>query len=56
MSHTKDTVIVIAKCIACDFKKEIKAGEVPIGENPMCPNCFMPMVAESAKAKKGVTK
>ena len=41
--------IVIAKCIDCGLAREIKAGEIPEGETPLCPNCFMPMVAEKAK-------
>ena len=45
-------IVVIAKCVGCGHQQEIKAGEVPKGENPMCPSCFMPMVAEKAKAKK----
>ena len=43
--------VVIAKCVGCDNKREIKAGEVSDGEMPMCDVCFMPMVAESAKNK-----
>jgi hypothetical protein len=43
-------VTVIAKCIGCGDKREIKAGEIPVGEQPMCQKCFMPMIVESAKA------
>ena len=38
--------IIIAKCVACGAKREIKAGEVPQGEQPMCEKCFSPMVAD----------
>jgi len=42
---------VVAKCIGCGFKREIKAGEVPEYNIPMCSKCYMPMVAE-----KGIVK
>jgi len=41
-------IIVTAKCIGCGEKREIKAGEIPEGEQPMCEKCFMPMVAQKA--------
>ena len=40
--------VVIAKCVGCGHEQEIKAGEIPRGEHPMCPKCFMPMIAEKA--------
>ena len=43
--------IVTAKWIACSKKREIKAGEIPQGEQPMLDECFMPMVAEKAVSK-----
>jgi hypothetical protein len=43
--------MVIAKCIGCGYEREIKAGEIPKGEMPQCPKCFMPMVAEKAKTE-----
>lgn len=47
----KVEVVVIAKCVGCEHKQEIKAGEIPDGEIPTCPKCFMPMIAEKAKTK-----
>ena len=44
--------IVIAKCASCGAKKEIKAGEVPKEEMPMCDKCYSLMVAESAELRK----
>ena len=35
-----------------ETKREIGAFDIPQGEQPMCEKCFMPMVAESAEAKK----
>ncbi len=52
MRLTKMKKVVMARCVGCGHRQEIKAGEIPKGEMPMCPNCFMPMVAESAKATK----
>ena len=49
MDYGKD-VVVIVKCLGCGKKREIKVGEIPHGETPMCPDCLMPMVAEKAKA------
>ena len=44
--------IVIAKCVACGSKKEIKANEIPQGEMPTCNMCFSPMVAERAELRE----
>jgi NAD-dependent SIR2 family protein deacetylase len=46
-------ITVIAKCIGCGNKREIKAGEIPQGEQPCCDKCGMPMIAESAKKVGG---
>ena len=43
--------IVTVKCTSCDAKKEIKAGEIPAGEMPMCDICFSVMIADSAERK-----
>jgi hypothetical protein len=40
--------VVTAKCVGCGHKREIRAGEIPKGEMPMCPKCFMPMLADKA--------
>ena len=45
---------VIAKCIGCGEKREIKAGEVSVNDCPICNRCGMPMVVISAKSGKGV--
>ncbi len=47
------TTAVIAKCVGCGHKKEIKAGEVAPGDQPMCPKCYMPMVATKAVVRSG---
>ncbi len=44
--------IVVAKCVCCGDKREIAAGEIPRGEQPMCGKCGCPMVAESAKVRR----
>ncbi len=41
-------VKVIAKCIGCGAKREIKAREIPKGETLICSECGMPMIAEKA--------
>lgn len=43
--------VVIAKCVSCGYKGEIKAREIPKGEVPICPKCFSLMVAEKAETK-----
>ncbi len=43
--------VIIAKCVSCGYKREIKAGEIPNGEVPMCPKCFSLMMAEKAQVK-----
>ena len=43
--------IVIAKCVGCGNKKEIKAGEIEPDDVPVCDKCFMPMVAEKVIVK-----
>ena len=52
MSPKTAETVVIAKCTGCGKKREIKAGEIPKGDHPMCSECYMPMVAVSAKTKK----
>jgi NAD-dependent SIR2 family protein deacetylase len=41
-------VKVTVKCIGCGKKRDIRAGEIPAGEQPMCDECGMPMIAEKA--------
>lgn len=38
--------VIIAKCVECGHKQEIKAGE-----EPMCEKCMSPMVAIRAELK-----
>lgn len=45
-------VFVIVKCIICDYKKKVYAGEVPREEQPMCDKCSNVMVADSAGTEK----
>ena len=42
---------VKVKCISCGHKKDVKAGEVPKGEMPMCDKCFSIMIAVEATLK-----
>lgn len=44
--------VVVAKCVFCGKKREVRAGEVAPGDMPMC-GCGGPMVAEEAKVRKG---
>lgn len=41
---------VTAKCVGCGATRQIKEGEVPAGEMPMCEKCFSPMVATGAQS------
>lgn len=47
--------VVIAKCVGvgCGHKREIKAGEITKGEQPVpvCDKCFMPMIAERVELR-----
>ncbi len=43
---------VTAECIGCHARREIRAGEVPAGEQPTCSVCFMPMVAKGASMRR----
>ena len=43
--------VVIARCVSCGAKREIKAREIPKGETPICSECGMPMIAEKALAE-----
>jgi hypothetical protein len=42
---------VTAKCVGCGKTREIGPGEIPKGDQPMCDECYMPMVAVSAQAR-----
>ena len=44
--------LVIAKCIGCGEKREIRAGEIPKGEQPCCDKCGMPMIADRAEIRE----
>ena len=50
-SFKADALVVVAKCIGCGAKREIRPFEIEEGDMPMCERCFMPMVAEKAKAR-----
>jgi len=45
-------IVVVAKCVVCGEEKEIGAGEVKPDDTPMCPKCYMPMVADKAEVKE----
>lgn len=47
----KITKIVVAKCIGCGNKKEIKENEISQKDHPCCNKCGMIMLAESAEVK-----
>lgn len=42
---------VRVRCIACRAERWIGPGEIPDGEIPLCPECFMPQVAIRAEAR-----
>lgn len=42
--------VVVVECIGCKAKREIGPGEADRFSQPMCPDCFLPMVAVEAKA------
>ncbi len=44
-------LVVIVKCVGCGNKKELRTGEIPPDEQPMCDKCFMPMIPTKAKTK-----
>lgn len=52
MAKDERELVVCAKCIGCGEKRDIRKGEIPEGEQPMCEKCFMPMVGESVEYKK----
>lgn len=35
---------VIVECVNCNIKKEVVAGAIKDGEQPMCELCGMPMI------------
>jgi hypothetical protein len=43
---TKATVLV--RCVGCQKKRRISAGEIAPGEVPLCPDDMMPMVPVTA--------
>jgi hypothetical protein len=43
-------IVVTAKCVGCGATRDIKEGEVPEGEVPMCLKCLSPMVAVEARS------
>ena len=47
----KKEIVVIVKCISCGNKRDIGAGEVPVGEMPFCDKCGSVMIAEKAELK-----
>lgn len=45
--------VVTAECIGCKARRDIRAGEIPKEEVPMCQKCFNPMVAVKARLSRG---
>ena len=41
--------IVTAECIGCHSRRDIFAGEIPTGGQPMCSQCGMPMIAVKSR-------
>lgn len=52
MRVEKAVVIIRVRCVDCGDERDIDASEVPVGEHPMCPTCFMPMIAVKARHAK----
>jgi hypothetical protein len=48
--------VIIAKCVGCSAKVELRAGDVAPGDHPCCPKCGMPMVAVVAVAMASVKR
>ena len=44
--------VVTAKCVSCAHRKSFGPGEVPAGEEPMCPKCYSPMVVVGATVRQ----
>jgi len=44
--------VVIVRCVQCRKQCEIKAGDVPKGEVPMCDDCYVPMIAVKAELQQ----
>jgi hypothetical protein len=44
-------VVVVAKCVTCGTHRDIRAGEIPRGETPMC-ECGSPMAAKKATVRR----
>ncbi len=47
---TKSGTSVLTKCVFCQHRHTVQAGEVPAGGHPMCPKCGGPLVATGASA------
>ena len=56
MAGRVDEVVVVAACTGCQATREIRAGEVPPGEMPMCRRCGGVMVAKEAFRRRGRVK
>jgi hypothetical protein len=44
--------VVVAKCVQCGNKREIKPYEIPKDQVPMCEKCFGVMVAVKAVSRR----
>lgn len=43
--------VVIARCISCKKKKEVRAGDVEPGDMPFCDACGSVCIAEKAEVR-----
>lgn len=52
MSEKKRRIVTVtAQCVVCKHRREIKAGEVPLGGLPECDKCHSVMVAVKASGR-----
>jgi len=42
--------VLVVKCPQCGKEREIKPGEIPEGDFPMCPDDGMPMMPKEARS------
>ena len=47
------SVTVLCRCVGCGAQREVGAASVAAGDQPLCNECFLPMVPVKATAKKG---
>jgi len=45
-------VLVCARCVGCGAERDIKPNDIAADDQPMCEQCFMPMIARLAAHEK----